>query len=65
MIALRADVTANDDNDQALLRQFGIIGPPALLFFGPDGTERPEYRLVGFVDAAQFKQQVSVHDKKK
>jgi thiol:disulfide interchange protein DsbD len=58
IVALRADVTANDDDDQALLRQFGIVGPPALLFFGPDGTERPEYRLVGFVDAAQFNQQV-------
>ncbi|MFZ4790444.1 MAG: protein-disulfide reductase DsbD [Candidatus Competibacteraceae bacterium] len=56
--ALRADVTANDDDDQALLRQFGIIGPPALLFFGPEGTERREYRMVGFVDAAQFNQQV-------
>jgi len=56
--ALRADVTANNDDDQALLRQFGIVGPPALLFFGPDGTEWSEYRIVGFVDAVQFNQQV-------
>ena len=56
--ALQADVTANNDDDQALLRQFGIVGPPALLFFGPDGKERSEYRIVGFVDAAQFNQQV-------
>ena len=56
--ALQADVTANNDDDQALLRRFGIVGPPALLFFGPDGKERSEYRIVGFVDAAQFSQQV-------
>ncbi len=56
--ALRADVTANNDDDQALLRQFGIVGPPALLFFGPDGKERSEYRIVGFVDAAEFNQQI-------
>ena len=56
MTALRADVTANDDDDQALLKRFGIIGPPALLFFSPEGTEHREYRIVGFVDAPQFTQ---------
>lgn len=56
MTVLRADVTANDDDDQALLKHFGIIGPPALLFFGPEGTERREYRKVGFVDAARLNQ---------
>jgi thiol:disulfide interchange protein DsbD len=54
MITLRADVTANDDADQALLKRFGIVGPPAILFFGPDGRERREYRVVGFLDAARF-----------
>ena len=54
MLTLRADVTANDAADQALMRKFGIIGPPAILFFGPDGQERREYRLVGFLDAEAF-----------
>ena len=58
MTVLRADVTANDDDDQALLKHFGIVGPPALLFFGPEGTERREYRRVGFIDATQFNQHV-------
>ena len=58
MTVLRADVTANDDDDQALLKHFGIIGPPALLFFGLEGTERREYRRVGFIDATQFNQHV-------
>ena len=54
MVTLQADVTAHDDADQALLQRFGVIGPPAILFFGPDGQERREHRVVGFLDAAPF-----------
>lgn len=54
MITLRADVTANDLADQDLMKRFSIVGPPALVFFGPDGRERREYRLVGFVEADSF-----------
>ncbi len=54
MVALRADITANDDADRALMEKFGIIGPPAILFFGSDGRERHEYRLVGFLSAEAF-----------
>ncbi|MGE0485037.1 MAG: protein-disulfide reductase DsbD [Gammaproteobacteria bacterium] len=50
---LRADVTANDDTDRALLARFGLYGPPAVLFFR-DGAEQRAQRLVGFVDAAGF-----------
>ena len=52
--ALRVDVTAHDAADRDLLKRFGLVGPPVILFFGPDGRERREYRLVGFVDAARF-----------
>jgi thiol:disulfide interchange protein DsbD len=52
-VLLKADVTANDDLDQALMRRFGIIGPPGTLFF-VDGTERRELRLVGYEKAAAF-----------
>ncbi|MFO1424696.1 MAG: protein-disulfide reductase DsbD, partial [Candidatus Competibacteraceae bacterium] len=53
-VLLQADVTANDDADQALLRRFSLIGPPAILFFGPDGEERRERRVIGFLDAGAF-----------
>lgn len=53
-VTLQADVTAYDKDDQALLKHFGIIGPPALLFFGANGHEKKAQRLVGFIDAAQF-----------
>ena len=37
-----------------LLQRFGIIGPPAILFFGPDGQERRDRRVVGFMAAEPF-----------
>jgi thiol:disulfide interchange protein DsbD len=53
-LLLKADVTGNDAVDRELMRHFGIIGPPAMLFFDPSGEERREYRLVGFLNAADF-----------
>ncbi|MDH4312949.1 MAG: protein-disulfide reductase DsbD [Gammaproteobacteria bacterium] len=53
-VLLQADVTANDDIDQALMQRFGILGPPSILFFGQDGAERKDYRVVGFKPADEF-----------
>ncbi len=53
---LQADVTANSAADQLLLKRFGLIGPPATLFFGPDRMERSGLRVVGYLDAEQFLQ---------
>jgi thiol:disulfide interchange protein DsbD len=54
MTLLRADVTANDENDRALLKRFGIFGPPTIAFYGADGTERSKYRVVGYMKAPAF-----------
>ncbi len=51
---LRADVTADNADDQALLKHFGIIGPPTIAFYGPDGQERSQYRVVGYLKADAF-----------
>jgi thiol:disulfide interchange protein DsbD len=52
---LQADVTANDEADQALMQgRFGLPGPPAMLFFSPAGEELRNFRLVGFKPAAEF-----------
>lgn len=51
---LQADVTDNDDIDQALLKQLGIVGPPAILFFDPQGTELRQFRVVGFMKPDEF-----------
>jgi thiol:disulfide interchange protein DsbD len=55
-VLLKADVTANSADDQALLKRFGIFGPPTTAFFGPGGSECGNFRLVGFVPADDFLQ---------
>ncbi|MDD1622045.1 MAG: protein-disulfide reductase DsbD [Methylococcaceae bacterium] len=51
---LKADVTQNLATDQTLLKQFNLIGPPAILFFAPDQRERTAYRIVGYIGVDQF-----------
>jgi len=53
-VLLKADVTANDADDQALLQRFGIFGPPTIAFWQADGVEQKNYRVVGFMPAAEF-----------
>ncbi len=52
-VLLKADVTANDEADQALLKRFGLFGPPATIFFA-GGEERRALRLIGFENADAF-----------
>ncbi len=53
-VVLQADVTAVDSDDKALMRHFGIVGPPTIMFFTTDGRELSSQRVVGFKPAAQF-----------
>jgi thiol:disulfide interchange protein DsbD len=54
---LQADVTANNENDKALMKAFGIIGPPAILFF-KDGQEARHSRVIGFQKPEQFSKNI-------
>lgn len=54
-VLLQADVTLNDAIDQKLLKSLNVFGPPSILFFGPDGQERRQYRQVGFLKAEPFR----------
>ena len=58
-VLLKANVTANGPADQALLRRFGVFGPPTTAFFGAHGRECREFRLVGFVPADDFRNHLS------
>ena len=51
---LQADVTDNDEADQALLSRFGVFGPPTIIFFGADGQQRQGYEVVGYMEADDF-----------
>jgi thiol:disulfide interchange protein len=53
---LKADVTANSVDDQALLKRFGIFGPPTTAFFPAGAGECRNFRLVGFVPPERFRE---------
>ena len=55
-LLLKADVTANNADDRALLKRFGLFGPPGTIFFDRQGREVPAARIAGFQDAARFLQ---------
>ncbi len=52
-VLLQADVTANDADDQTLLKRFEIFGPPTIAFF-VNGVEKNNYRVVGYMPAEKF-----------
>ncbi|KDB06642.1 Protein-disulfide reductase [Burkholderia sp. lig30] len=49
---VRADVTANSVDDQALLKRFSLFGPPGIIFFDRSGKEIA--RVVGYQAAEAF-----------
>lgn len=54
---LRVDVTANNAQDKELYQRFNLVGPPVVMFFIA-GTEQKNLRVVGFMNAAQFRVQL-------
>ncbi|MEE9309525.1 MAG: protein-disulfide reductase DsbD [Cocleimonas sp.] len=58
-IVLQADVTPNDDQDKALLKKFGLFGPPGILFFDKNSQENLPYRIVGEMKAKPFNDHVT------
>ncbi len=53
-ILLQADVTANSEADKNLLKEYGLFGPPATLFFNAEGAEMQDGRVVGYQEAQRF-----------
>ncbi|MCE0493905.1 protein-disulfide reductase DsbD [Vibrio salinus] len=51
---IQADVTANNQNDQALLKHLHILGLPTLLFWDKQGNTSPSTRITGFMNADDF-----------
>ena len=50
-VALKVDVTGEDERSSALTGRFGVAGVPTLLLLGPDGRERGRFaRFVGAED---------------
>jgi thiol:disulfide interchange protein DsbD len=53
-VLLRADLTANNAADEAILKKFDIVAPPTVLFFNNQGLEVNKHRIVGEVDEKEF-----------
>jgi thiol:disulfide interchange protein DsbD len=51
---LQVDVTANSDDDKALLQHFRLYGPPGIVFFDRSGKEITGVRVNGFQEADEF-----------
>jgi thiol:disulfide interchange protein DsbD len=53
-IVLQIDVTANNEDDKAMLKRFKLFGPPGIVFFNAQGQEIAEARVIGFQDSSKF-----------
>jgi len=51
---LQVNVTSNTEDDRALMKRFGLFGPPGIIFFDGSGKEIPQSRIVGFMEAPLF-----------
>jgi len=60
MLLLQADVTANNEDDKALLKRFHLFGPPGIIFFDKQGREIQGGRVIGYQDAEKFQRSLSL-----
>ncbi|MBU3631797.1 protein-disulfide reductase DsbD [Polynucleobacter sp. AP-Feld-500C-C5] len=54
LVLLQADVTANSPENQALLKRFGLFGPPGILIFNPNSEEQKKQRVIGYMPPQRF-----------
>ena len=54
MTLLRADVTANNAEDKALLKRYRLFGPPGIVFFNAGGREIEGLRVIGYQPPEKF-----------
>jgi thiol:disulfide interchange protein DsbD len=56
---IRFDMTDSTPQQRTLLDRYKLFGPPALLFFGKDGNELTNARVVGEIDVEGFSERLS------
>ncbi len=56
---IRFDITASNAEQRALLDRYKLFGPPALMFFGKDGVEQTDVRVIGEINAKDFAERVA------
>ncbi|MEA1983149.1 MAG: thioredoxin fold domain-containing protein, partial [Campylobacterota bacterium] len=53
-ILIRADVTANSADEKALMKKYGVFGPPALIFFDENIEVKSAKTIIGFIEPEKF-----------
>jgi thiol:disulfide interchange protein DsbD len=53
-LLVRADLTHFDGDSKELMKRFGVVGPPTIVFLSPEGREIQDARIVGDVGVAGF-----------
>lgn len=51
---IKIDLTANSDEDKALLKEYELFGTPNIIFFGKDNKYIQEKSLTGFIEPEVF-----------
>jgi thioredoxin:protein disulfide reductase len=51
---IKIDLTANNDDDKALLKEYELFGTPNIIFFGKDNKHMPKKSLTGFIPPEDF-----------
>jgi thiol:disulfide interchange protein DsbD len=51
---LQADVTANNGEDKALMKRFGLFGPPGIVFFDGAKAAAVTHKVIGYQNASEF-----------
>ena len=51
---IKIDLTANNEDDKALLKKFELFGTPNIIFFDKENNYLPEKSLTGFVPPEDF-----------
>jgi thiol:disulfide interchange protein DsbD len=54
ILLLQVDVTANSAEDAAILKRFGLFGPPGIIFFDRKGKEIEGSRVIGYRSVERF-----------
>ncbi|WP_320035297.1 protein-disulfide reductase DsbD [Halarcobacter sp.] len=60
---VKADVTENNADDKAMQKRFGVVGPPALIFWDKDNNEIKASQIVGYKNPDDFLEIVNKHFK--
>lgn len=59
-VLLQADVTKNSADNQALLKRFGLFGPPGILIFDQNSEEQKEQRVIGYMPPQRFIERLKI-----